>query len=218
MLTCGDAKPVDLAHPSVGLLVSVFVPFAVSERGAAPGSAARRSARAASASAFSRARLRWLATHFSATARTAASESQRTVTTAWAVGKRSGGHVKSVEAGPVGRVGVAVVDLWLDQPPALGRCVPDLGDLMVDQPAVKEVPGKADPGPGWDPLLPGHGDEQHGEIPAATDQPLPGLAGSGQREVREFTKPGEHSCCIRVSISLIRSGAMPLAAQSPSAQ
>jgi len=40
------------------------------------------------------------------------------------------------------------------------------------------------PGPGWDPLVPGHGDEQHSEIPAA----------------------------YRVSISLIRSGSMPFAA------
>jgi hypothetical protein len=54
---------------------------------------------------------------------------------------------------------VVVVDLWLDQPPALGRSVPDLGDLVVDQPAVNEVPGQADPGPRWDPLVPGHGDE-----------------------------------------------------------
>ena len=91
---------------------------------------------------------------------------------------------------------MAVVYLWLDQPPALSRSVPDLGDLVVDHPAIKEVPGEADPGPGWDPLVPCHGDEQHGEIPAATDQPLPGLAGSGQREVREFTKPGEHRCRI----------------------
>jgi hypothetical protein len=44
--------------------------------------------------------------------------------------------------------------------------------------------------------VPGHGDEQHGEIPTAADQPLPGLAGSGQREVREFTKAGEHRCRI----------------------
>src|SRR5262245_9554421 len=70
-----------------------------------------------------------------------------------------GGHVKRVEAGPVDRGGVVVVDLWLDQPPALRRSVPDLGDLVVDQPAVNEVPGEADPGPRWDPLVPGHGDE-----------------------------------------------------------
>ena len=91
---------------------------------------------------------------------------------------------------------MAVVDLWLDQPPALGRLVPDLRDLVVDQHAVQQVPGEADPGPGWDPLAPGHGNEQYGEIPAATDQPLPGLAGSGQREVGEYTKPGEHRCRI----------------------
>jgi len=63
--------------------------------------------------------------------------------------------VKSVDAGPVGRVGVVVVDLWLDQPPVPGRSVPHLGDLVVDQPAVNEIPGEADPGPGWDPLVPG---------------------------------------------------------------
>src|SRR5215472_17038103 len=108
----------------------------------------------------------------------------------------AGGHVKSVDAGPAGRVGVVVVDLWLDQPPALGRCVPDLGDLVVDQPTVKQVPGEADPGPRWDPLVPGHRNEQHGEIAAATDQPLPGLAGGGQREIGELTKPGEHRCRI----------------------
>lgn len=32
-----------------------------------------------------------------------------------------------------------------------------------------------------------------GRLPSG---PLPGLAGSGQREVREFTKPGEHRCRI----------------------
>jgi len=50
---------------------------------------------------------------------------------------------------------VVVVDLWLDQPPVPGRSVPHLGDLVVDQPAVNEIPGEADPGPGWDPLVPG---------------------------------------------------------------
>ena len=38
---------------------------------------------------------------------------------------------------------------------APSRSVPQLGDLVVDQPAVKEVPGEADPGPRWDPLVPG---------------------------------------------------------------
>jgi hypothetical protein len=105
---------------------------------------------------------------------------------------------------------VAVVDLWLDQPRALSRSVPDLGDLVVDQPAVKGAPGEADPGPGWDPLVPGHGDEQHGEIPAATEQPLAGLAGSG----RSASSPSRANiaAAYRVSISLIRSGSMPFAA------
>src|SRR5579875_82779 len=58
---------------------------------------------------------------------------------AWCDDEAIGGHVERVDLRPVRGVAVSLMQLWIDQAPALLGGVPDFGNLVIDVPARGEV-------------------------------------------------------------------------------
>jgi hypothetical protein len=58
-----------------------------------------------------------------------------------------GGHVKNVEPGPVDRVDVVVVDLWLDQPQPYGSVGVDINCAVIGYTAKAPTANLGPPAP-----------------------------------------------------------------------